>query len=105
MEGKIKMVKLQIINKIGHVYTFKDIYNKCFDIDIEFLDIEDQPQIGEVVFIKEELLNPQYEGYSTSYTFGSLQNKYGKQNILIDDIDIIKLISNEKEIYLKRLYG
>jgi len=99
------MIKLQIINKIGCVYTLEDKDNKFYNINIEFIDIEEQPQIGEEVLINEELLNPKYEGYSTSYIFGNLENKYGKQNISMDDIDIIKLISNEKEIYLKRLYG
>lgn len=60
---------------------------------------------GDYICIAEELLNPKYEGYSTSYTFGSLESIYGKENILINDIDIIKVIIDEKEIYLKRLYG
>ena len=51
------------------------------------------------------LLNKQYDGYSTSYTFGSLESKYGKENISMDDVDVIKVVISGMEIYLKRLYG
>ena len=50
-------------------------------------------------------INPMYDGYSTNYIFGDLENKYGKPNIESTDIDVIKLITKNKEIYLKRLYG
>ena len=52
-----------------------------------------------------ELLNPNYEGYSSNYTFGNLDNKYGRANLPLDDIDIIRVVQEDKEIYLKRLYG
>lgn len=55
--------------------------------------------------MSEELLNPKYEGFSNIYTFGSLESKYGKENISITDIDVIKVAINKLEIYLKRLYG
>jgi len=35
---------------------------------------------GDYIHISAELLNPRYAGYSTSYTFGNLNNKYGKDN-------------------------
>ena len=52
-----------------------------------------------------ELLNPNYEGYSPNYTFGNLDNKYGRANLPLDDIDVIRVVQEDKEIYLKRLYG
>lgn len=55
--------------------------------------------------MNKELLNSKYEGYSTIYTFGDLKSKYGKTNISLDDIDVIKVILDKTEIYLKRLYG
>lgn len=55
--------------------------------------------------MSEELLYENYEGYSTSYTFGNMDSKYGKKNVSENDIDVIKIVVDKKEIYLKRLYG
>ena len=82
-----------------------DKNNNKYELNLEFNDIEEQPQIGDYIYISAELLNPKYAGYSTSYTFGKLENKYGKENIEIDDIDVIKVKTKKLEIYLKRLYG
>ena len=99
------MKKMEIVDKRNYVYTFEDEEGKPYNINLDFLDIEKKPEIGEYIFFNEELLNPRYDGYSTSYTFGSLDSKYGKNNISLDDVDVIKLVMEEKEIYLKRLYG
>ena len=55
--------------------------------------------------MSEELLKKNYEGYNTNYTFGGLDSIYGKKDIELTDIDVIKLVIDKKEIYLKRLYG
>ena len=99
------MKKMEIVDKRNYVYTFEDEEGKPYNINLDFLDIEKKPEIGEYIFFNEELLNPRYDGYSTSYTFGSLDSKYGKNNISLDDVDVIKFVMEEKEIYLKRLYG
>ncbi len=99
------MVKLEILNIDGYKYNLKDEDDKNYIINLEFLDVEEKPKIGEYIYMNKELLNSGYEGYSTSYIFGSLENKYGKENISIDDIDVIKLVLGKEEIYLKRLYG
>jgi hypothetical protein len=65
----------------------------------------EQPKVEDVIYINKELLNPKYDGYSTSYTFGNLNSEYGKKDIAMDDIDVIKYVCNDKEIFLKRLYG
>ena len=90
------MLKLKIININDYEYSLKDEEEHNYIINMEFFDVDD---------INKELLNPKYDGYSTSYTFGSLENKYGKENIQMEDIDVIKVTLNNKEIYLKRLYG
>ena len=59
--------------------------------------------IGNYIFFSKELLYPKYEGYSTSYVFGDLNNNYGKNNIELIDVDVIKVMTNDKYIYLKRL--
>lgn len=98
------MVKLKILDKNNYEYKLEDEKGKLYKINLEFLDVNN-PLIGNYIYINEELLNPRYDGYSTSYTFGGLKNKYGKKDIPPDDIDVIKIISDNKEIYLKRLYG
>lgn len=99
------MVKLEIIKNDEFEYILEDEHGKIYDLNIEFLDIEYKPQIGDYIYINKELLNSKYEGYSTSYTFGDLKNKYGKPGIEKNDIDVIKIEKDKLEIYLKRLYG
>lgn len=99
------MVKLQIINKNNCLYKLKDIKENEYEINLEFLDIKSIPEIGDYICISAELLNPRYAGYSTLYTFGNLDNPCGKSNLNINDTDVIKIITGNKEIVLKRLYG
>ena len=49
--------------------------------------------------MNEELLKKNYEGYNTNYTFGGLDSIYGKKDIELTDIDVIKLVIDKKEIY------
>ena len=99
------MKRLKIQNKKIYEYILKDENGKIYNCNFDFWDIEYKPQIGDYIYINEELLNPNYEGFSTCYTFGSLDNKYGKHNILKNDVDVIKIVANDLEVYLKRLYG
>jgi len=99
------MIKLEIIKKDNYVYELKDQDENQYTLNLEFFDIQNEIKVGDYIQISAELLKPKYSGYSTSYTFGSLESKYGKNNIRLDDIDVIKVITEEKEIYLKRLYG
>lgn len=99
------MKKLEIIKQNNYEYCFKDENSNEFNLNLEFLDIEQKPKIGDYIYMHEELLDSQYDGYCSSYTFGSVDSKYGKQNIALDDVDVIKLVIDKKGIILKRLYG
>ncbi len=99
------MIKLEIDNIDKYIYKLKDEKNNKYNLNLEFFDIEENPKVGDYIYISAELLNPKLEGYSTNYTFGNLKNKYGKENITLNDIDVIKIATNGLEIYLKRLYG
>lgn len=99
------MTKLKIVDKKNYEYKLEDENNNKYKLVLDFLDVKDKPKIGDYIYINEELLNSRYDGYSTRYVFGNLENKYGKENISIDDIDVIKVIIDNLEIYLKRLYG
>lgn len=58
--------------------------------------MEKEIKVGDYINFSAELLNPRYAGYSTSYTFGSLESKYGKDKIKLNDIDIIKIETDDK---------
>lgn len=99
------MVELKIIDNEKYIYNLEDKNEKKYILNLEFLDINEKPKKGDYIYINSELLNKQYDGYSTSYTFGSLESKYGKENISMDDVDVIKVVISGMEIHLKRLYG
>lgn len=99
------MVKLEIINKKEGLYYLKDSKNNNYEFSMEFYDIDESPKIGDYLELSAELLNPRYAGYSTLYVFGNLENPCGRNTINMNNIDIIKLIVENKEIILKRLYG
>ncbi len=99
------MVKLKIINRDNYIYNLKDEKENNYILNLEFFHIDESIELGDYLYISAELLNTRYAGYSTNYTFGGLNNKYGKDNIKLNDIDVIKIEKNGKEIYLKRIYG
>lgn len=99
------MIRLKITNKNNYLYSLKDSRDNTYELSIEFFDIEEKPQIGDYISMSAELLNPRYAGYSTDYSFGSLTDEYGKKEISLNDIDVIKIETVGKEILLKRLYG
>ena len=99
------MIKMEIVKKDNYIYELKDEKENKYTLNLDFFDIEESPKVGDYIYISAELLNPKYAGYSTSYTFGKLENKYGKENISMNDIDVIKVVTNNLEIYQKRLYG
>lgn len=99
------MVKLKIINKKDLLYYLQDQKNNKYEFSMEFYDIDTCPRIGDYIEISAKLLNPKYVGYSTLYAFGNLENPCGRDNLDMNDVDIIKIIIGHKEIILKRLYG
>lgn len=100
------MQRLEIINiENKYLYYLKNERGNKYTLGIEFFDIEEKPKVGDCIYMSKELLDTKYDGYSNNYTFGSLESEYGKKNISIGDIDVIKLKIGHNEIYLKRLYG
>ena len=99
------MKELKIMEKDNFVYRLEDESGQVYTLNLEFFDIEEKPEVGYCIWMRDELLDSKYEGYSVSYTFGNLENRYGKENISLDDVDVIRYVFENKEIYLKRLYG
>ncbi len=99
------MEKLKVLEINNKVYKLEAENGNIYNIVLDFVDTEYIASVGNYIHINKELLNNKYDGYSTFYTFGNLQSKYGRENLQLDDIDIIKIENEDKEIYLKRLYG
>lgn len=95
-------VKKLIIEKIeGIKYSLIDDKNVKYNLTLEFHDLENPIKEKNIIYINEETLkNP-----NTLYSFGSLSSKYGKVVTPKDYEDLLILIVDNKEIYLKRLYG
>lgn len=93
------MLKLKIINIESYKYTLEDINNKLYNINIQFYGLKEDLKINDYIYICEKILNK-----STLYSFGPLNSIYGKSTNLKED-ELIKIISNSEEIYLKRYYG
>ena len=99
------MLRLKVENINNFEYELTDENREEYNINIELIDVEDSIDIGDYIHIEEILLNPEYEGYSSNYLFGYLDNKYGRENLAFGNIDIIKIEKEDEEILLKRLYG
>ena len=87
------MKKVKITNINNYVVTFKDTDDKEYKKNIEFQDTEISE--GDIIYISEEILDE-----DNIYTYGPLTNL---ENIELDDV--IKIIKDDKEIYLQRYYG
>lgn len=76
-----------------------------YNLNLEFIGLDKELKINDSIEISMELLNPRSSSYSSFYTFGLLNDITGRNNVSITDDDVIKLIIDNKEIYMKRLYG
>lgn len=95
------MLKL-IIEKIdGYSYYLSDELKNIYKFNIEFYDLLTKPNVNDCLFINEKLLTK----HDLLLSFGLLNNSCGRVIESIDNTDLIILIINNKEIYLKRLYG
>lgn len=99
------MKKLKIVKKDNYLYTLEDKDNKQYILNIEFQDIEINPNINNYIYLSEKLLDKNYKEYSSMYTFGLLDSIYGRKITNDNSPDIIRIDTKEKSIYLKRLYG
>jgi hypothetical protein len=99
------MKELEIIDINNFDYTLKDENDKEYIFNLEFLDIDESLNVGDKIEFSKDLINPNFDGYSLSYTFGNMDNKYGRLNAKLGDYDVIVLEKDGKEILLKRLYG
>lgn len=94
------MIKLDIIKIDGYRYTLRDINDKEYKLNIEFYDIDFKVDIGDILYINEDIINNR-----ETLRFGSIDSEYGRKIESELDKDIIVIDKNDKKYYLKRLYG
>lgn len=99
------MKKLIIKNIDNTIYKLVDDKGLEYELNLEFIGLDKELKINDSIEISMELLNPRSSSYSAFYTFGKLDDITGRSNVSIDDNDVIKLIIDNEEIYMKRLYG
>lgn len=85
------MKKVTVIEINGYIYTLEDEDNKRYKINIEFYDTK--IDIGDIIYLNEKVLKE-----TNLYAYGPI-NERAK----IDDL--IKIVKNDKNIYLQRYYG
>ena len=99
------MKKLIIKNIDNTIYKLVDDKGLEYELNLEFIGLDKELKINNSIEISMELLNPRSSSYSSFYTFGLLNDITGRNNVSITDDDVIKLIIDDEEIYMKRLYG
>ena len=87
------MIKVEVNNKIDkYNYVLVDDKSNKYKLNIEFLGTDIYE--SDILYINETLLNE-----NNFYTFGKIRNNNVESN------DILKIITNGKEILLERYYG
>lgn len=76
------MVKLKINSKNQELYEFQNNFGKNYLMNLEFLDIENIPNVGDIIYFQKSFLDKYFK--DAIYIFGSMQNKYGKPNELVE---------------------
>ena len=83
------MIKTEIISINNYDYILSD-GNSNYHLNLEFYDLDNKLNIGNIIYIPKKLLKN-----NSVYTYGKI-NEDKKEN----DDEYIKIISNNKEIYL-----
>jgi hypothetical protein len=92
------VLKLNIIEIDNYDYKLRDKSNKEYTINIEFIDLDTKPVIGDYLYLPNKIVKEK-----NIYTFGPIGNKYSrKENI---EGEVIKVVTGIKEYYLQRCYG
>ena len=95
------MKKLMIVKKDKYEYVLKDTDNGEYQLNMEFYNVEKDPEVGDYLFMSEKILQEN----NAVLSFDTFESEYGRkiENALDDDI-VVLMIKDEK-IYLKRVYG
>ena len=96
------MIRLKIKEINKSLYVLEDINNNVYELTIYFYDIDNKTQVNDYLYMQEKLLS---KINHSIISLGVLDSMYGKVIEEITDEDLVILITNNKNIYLKRYYG
>ena len=100
------MVRLIIKKTDNGFYELEDDNENIYKLHLNFLDIIENLDKEDAIYMPEKLLDKNSKLFCSSYNFGDIKSKYGREILSLEDSDeVIKVVKNHKEIYLKRLYG
>lgn len=87
------MKKLLVKDIKDNDYTLIDDFNNSYFVNMKFY-IEYKLEIGDIIYLPKSILIE-----TNSYAFGKIEPENKNTE------DIIKVVTNKKEIYLQRYYG
>lgn len=96
------MIRLRIKEINNSLYVLEDINNNVYELTIYFYDIDNKVKVNDYLYMQEKLLS---KINHSIINLGVLDSIYGKVIEEITDEDLVILITNNKNIYLKRYYG
>ena len=96
------MIRLRIKEINNSLYVLEDINNNVYELTIYFYDIDNNVKVNDYLYMQERLLS---KINHSIISLGVLDSMYGKVIEEITDEDLVILITNNKNIYLKRYYG
>ena len=100
------MIQLQITKINKWQYVLKNVEtNKEYVHTFEFHGLKKKLKAGDRIIMHKELLDPKYVGYSVDYTFGPVDDIYGRKVTSVNDIDAIGIKQGDVVTTLKRFYG
>lgn len=88
------MKKLKIVKIDNYDYTFVNSNGKNYTLNIEFY-CEYKPSIGDIIYFPDDLLKE-----VNLFAFGDI---YDDPNM--EETDMIKVVSGDRQYYLQRYYG
>lgn len=96
------MIRLKIKEINNSLYVLEDINNNIYELTIYFYDIDNKVKVNDYLYMQEKLLR---KINHSIISLGVLDSMYGNVIEDITDEDLVILITNNKNIYLKRYYG
>lgn len=88
------MVKLVVVDKEFNDYTLRDDHNREYIVNIKFY-IDEEIKVGNILYLPNSVLEE-----VNSYAYGPIREESKKE-----EDDLIKVITDKKELYLERYYG
>lgn len=100
------MVKFKVLKVKGIEYTLQNLQSgERETIALSFFDLESPVLAGDVLSFHKELLDKNYEEYSSHYYFGGINEVYGREIKSAESKDVLAIIKEDKTILLKRFFG